>query len=238
MEAAPIAVGKLPRPWASVPETKMAGTGPAICGVFAAGGGSVADVQRDRRVRRPDREGRLLEGRFCHDGTHAVRQRVALERQADEIGVEMVVVVLVVIGADRIGAGRQVVEHHRDRPGAGPDLLHHVDLSAVQKFARGRVEPDIDPAGGAPQPADRDDDARGKGRFGNDERGEGKSSKQDATMHTGFSPELTMRDLKTSGPQRSWRLRGSPPPAARPRRNISSSGQLFVQHAAKFWIKG
>jgi len=79
---------------------------------------SVPDVQGERLVSGADREGGLLEGRLRHHRADAVRQRIALCRQAEDICVEVVIGVLVVEGADRISAGRQIVEHDGHRRGA------------------------------------------------------------------------------------------------------------------------
>src|SRR5947209_8125034 len=58
----------------------------------------VPDVQGEVGTLLADGERRLLEGRLCHRRAHVVRERVALDRKAEEIGVEMVVAVLVMEG--------------------------------------------------------------------------------------------------------------------------------------------
>src|SRR5712691_85184 len=169
---------------------------------------SVADVQRDRLVLGPDGEGGLLEGRLRQDCADAVRQRIALDRQADKVGIQVIVAVLVVIGADGIGAGRQVVEGNRNRPGARSHLPHRVVLVAVEEFARGRIKADKDVALGAVEPVDRDDDTRRgcRSRDYNQRQSEGK--KQAATMHTGDA-SIKKRCMPTDCCMDAWLDSGS-----------------------------
>src|SRR5260370_21730677 len=93
----------------------------------------------------------------------------------------MVVGVLVVIGADRVGAGWQIVERNGNRPGARPDLPHGIALIAVEELAGGRVKTDEDIALRAVQTIDRDDDARGGSRSRNKDQREGKRNETAAT---------------------------------------------------------
>ena len=78
----------------------------------------------------------------------------------------MVVGVLIVEGADGIGARRQIVEGDGDRPGACPDPPLRVGLIALQELGRAGVKPDKHIALGSFQTVDRDDDACGGCRAG------------------------------------------------------------------------
>jgi hypothetical protein len=50
----------------------------------------------------------LLEGRLRHYRADAVGQRIAFDRQVEKVRVQVVVAVLVVVGADRVGAGTRL----------------------------------------------------------------------------------------------------------------------------------
>src|SRR5690242_6577134 len=65
---------------------------------------SVLYMERHRGVAVADAERGVDEARPRDDGADAIRQRVALDGIADEIGVEPAVGVLIVIGADRVAA--------------------------------------------------------------------------------------------------------------------------------------
>ena len=56
---------------------------------------SVPDVQRDRLIAVADGERGLLERRLGHHRADAVGQRIALDRQAEKVRVQMVVAVFV-----------------------------------------------------------------------------------------------------------------------------------------------
>src|SRR5438105_9653991 len=151
-----------------------------------AGTKLVPDVQRDRLVAAADREGGLLEGRLRHHRADAVRQRIALCRQAEDICVEVVVGVLVVEGADRISAGRQIVEHDGHRRGARLDPSLCIGLVALEELGRARIQPDKDIALGVLEAVDRDDNAGGRGRAGNKDQGGGESEREQAKAHAGI----------------------------------------------------
>src|SRR5947207_6147298 len=145
-------------------------------------------MQCDRLVASADGERGLLEGRLGHNGADAVRQRIALCRQAEEVRVQMVVAVLVVEGADRVSAGREIVESDGHRPGARPNLFLRVGLIALEELGRARIEPDENSALGAFQAIDRDDDACGRGLAGHKDQRNRESKEQDSTTHAGIAP--------------------------------------------------
>jgi len=67
-------------------------------------------------------DARLVEGRLAHH-LRVVAEAVAFHRHADQVGVELAVVVLVVGEQYGIGAGRQVLEHEAGAVTAGRRLL-------------------------------------------------------------------------------------------------------------------
>ena len=64
-----------------------------------------------------DRKGSIDEPRTAEYGSDTIRQRVAFYWITDKIGVEPAVVVFVVVGANSLGAGRQIIEHPRSTLG-------------------------------------------------------------------------------------------------------------------------
>src|SRR5258708_34894872 len=67
---------------------------------------SVSDVEADPLFAGAEGERGLLEGRLGHYNAGAAGPRIALDRHAEEGGVQMGGCVLVVRGAERIGARR------------------------------------------------------------------------------------------------------------------------------------
>src|SRR5579875_1423350 len=126
---------------------------------------SIADLERDAGAIPVHRERGFLEGRPREYRADAVRQRIALVGKADPGGVEAAIAVLVVVGADRIGAGLEIVEADDDRRGGRLDRHVHDRKVAVGK-AVGLVEQrDDDVAAAAVDAGDGDDEiARQRGR--------------------------------------------------------------------------
>src|SRR5260370_9509147 len=81
---------------------------------------SIADREGDREVGPVEPDGGFGKARPVEAQADAVRQRIALDRPAEKIGVEPAVTVLVVIAAERMKPGLQPAENNRHGPGAFP----------------------------------------------------------------------------------------------------------------------